>query len=360
MQGSLVSIIENDLDKRALNGTYIYLFAWLLIGGGTGFDEQHPQFFWIVAILFAFFGVNRLIAYFRSAALKRASHKLWYGMMYVNTLGPALVMGWAFAKCLIDPSYESIFIYMLMAVFALISAGSVSFSPSKALSISYLICLTFPPFVAALFLSEEHTQEGVMLVLYAVFMVVQVSRMNREYLQMIEQQQILKELNNQDPLTQIYNRRFFDDATDLAWKTHMRTGSNLSLMLVDIDHFKSVNDSYGHSAGDEVIRSTAKIISKVCKRDTDIVARIGGEEFAVLVSVSEPGGTEALAEKVRKEIESMTLSLDGFDINITASVGLAHCVPQRTKNTLDLFKEADRCLYDAKDSGRNKVVSVSY
>lgn len=359
MPASLKARKQQDLDKRSVNGSYIYLLAWLLISLGTGLHRSDPDLFWPITTIFFVLGLARIGGFLLSDKLREKSENLWFGAFCINALAPAIVISVAFSISLTSAEHNNMFIYLLMMMFALISAGSVNFSPHLTLSYAYLLCLVIPPLLAAVF-SKSHAQEAVMLVLYAMFMAVQIMRLSREYLQMIEQQLTLQELNNRDPLTGIYNRRYFSQATEQIWKYHLRTDTNLALIMLDIDHFKKVNDNYGHSVGDKVICMVSDAISGVFKRETDTIARLGGEEFAAVVCTQDEQSAEQLAEKVRKTISGLGVIADKETISVTVSIGIANCRPDHDINTEAWYHQADKCLYAAKNGGRNRVVSSTY
>ncbi|TWU08137.1 sensor domain-containing diguanylate cyclase/phosphohydrolase [Stieleria varia] len=160
----------------------------------------------------------------------------------------------------------------------------------------------------------------------------------------------LEHLATRDPLTGCLNRRSFFERFDSEWKTANRYENPLCAMMVDIDFFKSINDTYGHSMGDEVLRQVAATLMDTA-RESDIVSRYGGEEFSVLLPMTTIDDAAVLAERIRSKVEA--LRFPGF--SITTSVG----VSTRTEATLepqDLLDQADKCLYAAKRGGRNQVV----
>ena len=165
---------------------------------------------------------------------------------------------------------------------------------------------------------------------------------------------ILKELNTIDPVTSIRNRQYLDDALDQEWRRARRQGYEMSFLLLDIDHFKNVNDTYGHLAGDECLASVAKDADETFQRPSDVVARYGGEEFAVVLPYVTAENAQGLAEQLRKTVERRTYLADGNQINITISIGVATMSPNEGEPR-DLIGRADNALYRAKSSGRNKV-----
>jgi len=160
-----------------------------------------------------------------------------------------------------------------------------------------------------------------------------------------------------DSLTCIPNRRRFDDALDTEWKRAQRTGTSLSLILVDIDHFKEYNDHYGHGAGDACLKRVASVLAASVTRAGDLVARYGGEEFVLLIPETSSKGARLLAEQLCHGVEEQQISHEqsSASIWVTISVGYASATPGPDGNPSTLLEEADRMLYQAKNAGRNRV-----
>ena len=155
-----------------------------------------------------------------------------------------------------------------------------------------------------------------------------------------------------DALTNLNNRRQFEVRLKQEIATTKRQKNPLCAMMVDIDFFKKVNDTYGHASGDAVLRTVASII-KEHLRESDIPSRYGGEEFAVLLPYTHIEEAKIVGERLRKAVETTPIPIDKKNINVTISMGLAEFNPEETGE--ELFKRADRALYEAKESGRNKV-----
>lgn len=160
---------------------------------------------------------------------------------------------------------------------------------------------------------------------------------------------------DRDGLTRLYNRRSFDERLVYEIKRRARYHHDLSLLMVDLDHFKSVNDTYGHKAGDLVLRKVGEILSTVF-RTTDLAARYGGEEFVVLLPHTSEEAAWKLAERVRTAIEDCAFHFDGQDFAVTASIGVASVEGGSLSSDDDLVLKADKALYQAKNNGRNMVV----
>jgi diguanylate cyclase (GGDEF)-like protein len=159
-----------------------------------------------------------------------------------------------------------------------------------------------------------------------------------------------------DGLTGCYNKRAFQEELDLKLKAAERFNRSLSLVVTDIDHFKSVNDTYGHSVGDAVLAELGQILRRT-KRETDVVARFGGEEFCLLCEETDTRGALQLAERVREELAATVFQTELGRLKVTCSSGVA-TYPNNARSKDLLFELADRAMYAAKQSGRNRVRSV--
>ncbi|HVH47006.1 MAG TPA: GGDEF domain-containing protein [Labilithrix sp.] len=160
-------------------------------------------------------------------------------------------------------------------------------------------------------------------------------------------------LMTMDALTQTHNRRYFNEALEREYQRSLRYRRALSLVLFDIDHFKQINDTHGHVAGDSVLRQLALVV-KPRLRQQDVLARVGGEEFAVLLPEVESAGAIVAAEKVRKLVEAARFNLEHKELACTVSVGVAS-FDEKLPSPQALYEAADKNLYEAKRGGRNRV-----
>ena len=164
-----------------------------------------------------------------------------------------------------------------------------------------------------------------------------------------------------DPLTGLYNRSYFLDQIDTLADLGASRGLGLAVLMLDIDHFKRVNDTYGHDAGDAVLREVSAVL-RDSTRSEDLVARYGGEEFVAALPVAAPDQAMARAEKIRSNLATRRIRLTqpGPDplipFRVTASIGLAFVYPNRPRSPQGVITAADQCLYQAKKAGRNRVV----
>ena len=181
--------------------------------------------------------------------------------------------------------------------------------------------------------------------------------MQRENLDLVVKNRVLNEVSTRDTLTGLYNRWFVLEKIDSEINRALRHGSPMSLLMLDIDHFKRINDTWGHSAGDEVLKAIGKLLKESC-RVYDVPGRYGGEEFCILLPETIPGNTTVVAERIRARLESTRLECGGDPVTVTASIGIAGVDTLAGADVLSpaaLIDRADRALYIAKNRGRNRI-----
>lgn len=168
----------------------------------------------------------------------------------------------------------------------------------------------------------------------------------------------LQRLTNVDGLTGLSNRRYFDEYFETEWRQAARDRQPLSLLVIDIDHFKQYNDTYGHLAGDEVLRKVAQAVQRAFRRPKDLVVRLGGEEFIVVLPATPLAHLAVLAQRAVEVVEALDLRHETSPVSphVTVSVGGAGSQPGREDRRLALIEAADKALYEAKRGGRNRAV----
>ncbi|NLL47450.1 MAG: GGDEF domain-containing protein [Firmicutes bacterium] len=208
----------------------------------------------------------------------------------------------------------------------------------------------------------------------STFFVIQLKRLNqtlemkvaertKKLAQVNERlQQANRELRNlslTDQLTQIPNRRGFDIVFKQAWGVCQREKQPLSLIVIDVDRFKKVNDSHGHLTGDHYLKTLACLLQNEVKRPGDTVARLAGDEFACVLPNTTEDGAAQVAEAMRAQLEGLSITREGVKLRFSVSLGVACLIPTPSLVPTDLISLADQAMYKAKESGRNLVVRAS-
>jgi diguanylate cyclase (GGDEF)-like protein/PAS domain S-box-containing protein len=179
------------------------------------------------------------------------------------------------------------------------------------------------------------------------------------HIQIVRQIRMIERLGLVDPLTDIPNRRCFDDRLDIEWRRAVRDKKPLSFMMMDVDKFKSYNDTYGHPQGDVLLKALARIFSSAARRPGDLAARLGGEEFGVLLPDTAMEAALEIAEEIRARVEAVRVAAaDGkTETRTTISIGVVCEIPTADTIPRDFISQADKRLYAAKEGGRNRVCS---
>ncbi|HRQ66507.1 MAG TPA: diguanylate cyclase [Xanthomonadaceae bacterium] len=194
------------------------------------------------------------------------------------------------------------------------------------------------------------------VLLIAIVVTVWLRQLRRLNRQLREANDRLAEAGRRDALTGLHNRLYLDQKLEHCLRACRRHGLPLALAVIDLDHFKDINDRYGHPFGDASLRHLAGILTAIFRRDTDLTARYGGEEFIVLLEGTAPEDAAGQLEALRRSVESTPVEFDGRSAQLTVSIGLYAAVPQPGDDAMTLLKAADEALYRAKAAGRNRLV----
>ena len=246
--------------------------------------------------------------------------------------------------------FRAIWLYLLVLV-AYILAGT---GTGIALTIASVMAVVLLSMTMSVAMNTETlvTTVGGLLVL-SIIAYTHTDRMNR-YARLLEENNgKLKQLASQDPLTGLFNPRMCTALGEQLMKVAVRENKPFSVVYMDLDHFKQINDEYGHQAGDDVLVKVAEIIAGYL-RESDVCARLGGEEFCALLPDTDQDGAQQLAENIREQIEKAVHLHENEALKVTASFGIAQ-LSQTDHNLGDIQKRADQALYAAKKGGRNKV-----
>lgn len=265
-----------------------------------------------------------------------------------------------------DLAHQSL---LVLVLFSVLLAAVPTLAASR---IAYYlqIFVTLVPTTILLFLSKDQNQ-GILAVamIVTVITLMLISNYIYQLLYQLQNSQVaLQDLADTDQLTQVANRRHFDRKFKTEWRRAMRERTPFSLLLIDVDHFKKYNDTYGHQSGDVCLQKIAECLAAITHRPADLASRYGGEEFAILLPVTKQEDAVMLAERLRRKVEALQIEHSKSEFGIvTISIGVSCCEPawDFSGNTPDdeqkvifpamLLTAADNALYVSKEQGRNQV-----
>ena len=254
--------------------------------------------------------------------------------------------------------YEFVSLAMIMGI---VAAAILSLTPTFNVFLAYFFIMMLTQFgVMIYFGTHVHISIAVFLLIYMPMILLLSKSVYNNYLHTIESHTTLESYNTElrelsvtDSLTKAYNRRHFFESGETLVSVANREKSKISLLMIDVDFFKNVNDTYGHQVGDYVLVCLSQEIKSIT-RESDIFARMGGEEFAVILPNTSLNGSKVIAEKIRNAVETLTFEDNYISAGITVSIGCA-TINEKVATLEELYQEADKRLYVAKELGRNRV-----
>lgn len=356
-----------DLTLRARGGIVMYLGIWLITAAWVGMHERTPQLFYANTLLFAATALARAIHYRMFEKDPNANHQRRYrwlvGMILFSALHWGVMSAWVIYA---SPYQELHYPYMvILAAFAL--GGTAVLSISFYTSIVYPLLIYVPTVTVGLLFFGDEEQMLAVLAFFSTIYVLEAARVSRrDYWTAISSKQeaedravALEKLSITDPLTGLYNRMYFNDHFLEEWSRCSRLNIPLSLMMIDIDYFKSINDKYGHAAGDHCLQKISAALRNKVQRVTDTVVRFGGEEFVILLPNTDEKTASGIARALLQTISGIEPTWGEAGTPISCSIGLASTVPSHRMTRELLLRAADDALYQAKREGRNTWVSSS-
>lgn len=350
-----------DLKKRSTAGIVFYIITAVIVFASNGYYTRHLEFSYIFISAVVTICLFRLIHILTSRNIPPHRERFHTAVFISSVIATPLIWGTGFTVFMLIPGEYESKLLMSICLAGLTAGGIVAFIPERRLSFVFNILMMIPGSVMMI-VYETNIPLACLLILFSVYMMLMTHRGCSEYWDALENEFLLQKktrefesLSNTDVLTGIRNRRFFDDMLDLEWKRASRDRSTLTFIICDIDHFKIINDTHGHLAGDEYLKSVAGLLKGIFKRENDIVARYGGEEFVVLLPGIEMNTAVSLAEKFRQSVSVTPVAYQGITMNTTVSLGLAMAWPSHKQNRDTIILKGDKALYLAKSRGRNQL-----
>lgn len=352
-----------DLTKRAKGGILIYPALWLVISLSYQLHIWSPLFFYSNAIILFCIFASRIchLIVFNSQSEYTVSKMRWW--LVVTILFAGLHWGIMTTIILFQWNSSSVQYIWIIVTMSLSIGGAVVLSISNKIRVLYPLFLLIPGiFVLILGGSSDQLILALSGIISLVYIHGATRVINADYWEGLksrclaeERAEKMENLSHTDQLTQLKNRMYFDQKFAEEWKRSSRLKSPLSILMLDLDYFKVINDSYGHMFGDECLRRVAESLLATIHRETDSVARYGGEEFVVLLPDTNPQDGKIIAARVLMSIANIGLGVDSHKIPLTCSIGIATGYAELDKNREILLKSADDALYLAKNKGRNRI-----
>ena len=360
----VVQELTETLQRLRLGGPF-YLLLWLLAGAASGLWEQARGPFLLVALVFLVLVVMRFRIHGVPAGSGDESVRRRLDQIWMLLLTNAAAWGAASAWLLMVTPNEAARTVAAISSYAFATAFAHNFS--MRMGRAYLaVALTYLPTLGAFIANGSLIELVAVSVLYLLYVSLALRRSHLEYLQRLdlqdelrEQRDLFEQQSRRDGLTGLANRRRFSSALE-EWLSSARSeGTPLALLILDLDHFKSVNDRHGHAAGDACLRSFAELLQQAFSASADLVARLGGEEFGVLLRDCTLEQATFRADEFRQRFASEAIAIHCGELRMSVSIGVAMFDPQQHANGDALFQAADAAMYRAKASGRNAVMQAS-
>ena len=353
-----------DLALRARNGLFVHIPLWLLLGWMNGLMRDLPVFFWANAAVFCTISLIRLR--FQHDAAARAASEPWalglfLAMMLWNPLHwgllGALAVGWAPLK-----SAHTAIMFVITGVTA---AGGMGLAIQPVVRMAYPLAAMTPALLVMLWRGgSEHLFEVCASLVFLAYVIRASRTVHDDYwaaanarAELEERALQLERLSITDALTQVHNRQFLDRQLGIEWARAERNTQALSLLMIDIDHFKRVNDTHGHPFGDACLQAVAQALQAALQRPGDLVARYGGEEFAVLLPGIDRAGAATVAERLHAAVSAIRMTDAGRAVTLTCSIGCHSITSAAASTAAQVISQADKALYAAKRQGRDRVVA---
>lgn len=353
-----------DLGRRADRGIWIHPALWVLLALASDCHRVWPAFFWLNSLCFIALALWRFCLSRQRQAMAESDQARTTRLLVATLVLAALHWGLTALVTLTHPPLASTMRTLLFIVMgALAASGTMVLAIHPVVRRWYAWAVVGP---AQLWLLFHPTPQDMFVLAASLMMVVHIVKASGtvydDYWSAAQARLVierhaaqLERLSAFDALTKVHNRFTFDRQLEALWAVAARQRAPLALLLIDVDHFKRLNDTWGHVAGDSALRRTAEALRGGIRRASDVLARYGGEEFVVLLPNTGLGEALTLAEQLRAAVAAQTHEPPLADVKVTCSIGVHVLVPSAGQDPLQLLNGADEALYAAKGAGRNRV-----
>ena len=358
----LQTVALTDLTNREKSGILTYLCIWLILSFGYDLLDNYPAFFLINTLMIASFCVLRIAHFFVLTRSKNPDIGFLHQWLIITILLTAAHWGGMSAWVIYDPKLADLSIIMLVITPAFALGGACTLSISSEIRTLYPLFMCLPLVAVLVHIGgTESLVFAMMMVICLIYIFSSSKATHNDYWAAItnhlvaeERAELMEQLSTTDPLTQLKNRMFFDKEFNKEWRRCSRMNCPMSIIMIDLDHFKKLNDKYGHLFGDECLKKAAKAIEHEVARPADCVSRYGGEEFIVLLPNTNAKGAYNIGKRMLKAVSELRFDVDGEIVKMTCSIGAATTIPDFKQDRSNLIKDADTALYYSKEHGRNQ------
>ena len=349
-----------DFNKRSILGIAFYVLAWPLLFLAWDFHHKEPVFCWLMALNFLLVSIAR----YHTSKIPHDTYEqnphIWRVTYIAMLFSHALLWSFLCFVANFDPIFQElqVTINILSAGIASASVNSLSCKHRVA---QFYICIILLPINIFLFTGGSTWPLALMLLFFWVYLMLVCHRSHEEYLRsfniewsLLEKQQELRAVSQTDFLTKAHNRLFFNDYIAQQWFLAKRNQHEIALLMIDLDHFKTINDQHGHLFGDACLVHAANVIRSIVRRKSDTLIRFGGEEFLVVLPETNIQTAQQIAEHICRSLCAEPFQVDHAKTLLTASIGVCAILPDSSDHKV-LLHQADEALYKAKRNGRNRV-----
>ena len=353
-----------DLCARARHGLFVHFVLWLMVGTLGGFWQSLPRLCFAAAGLFALVVLLRL-KFEHPLALRAATVLPARIALHTLMLASPLLWGVVGALSNVMPEMAQARTAIQYVMVGVAASGGVALAIDSTVRRAWPL-LVMGPGTLALMANGDRTDY--FLAAMSIAFILYIQRASRvvhaDYwaaadanAQLAARARELERLSTTDALTQVRNRPHFDRQLAAEWARAGRSGESVALLMIDLDHFKRINDRCGHAFGDACLKAAAGALQAALFRPNDLLARYGGEEFVVFLPAIDPEGAAAVATRLCTAVARIAIARDGETVSLSCSVGL-HVATVHGSSLPHAMAQADRAMYAAKHQGRNRVVSI--
>lgn len=351
-----------DLTNRAKGGIWIYLIVWVAIGVIYQLPANEPGFFYLNLLIFILFMVLRSLHYLMVPRRQTFDAPRMINILAVIVILAAIHWGIMVAWVISHDNYDAIRSVILIATPSFAIAGAVALSISNIIRLFYALAM-YVPGTVVLFIMENKEDQlfGFLAIISIFYVLVTTAKVRDDYWTALEgrlsaerRADLMEEMSTTDPLTKLKNRMYFDKKFEAEWKRCARRRASISVLMIDLDYFKKINDTYGHGFGDDYLIEVAKSFSAEIQREGDCLARYGGEEFVVLLPDADADSARQVAQRLISASLETKLDYQGESVFCSCSIGGSTITPGQINKSGYLLQKADLALYEAKRNGRNR------